>query len=81
MRKIGLIFLSLFIFSQAAYGQCAMCKAVAETGSEEISGIGEGLNLGILYLMAFPYLMIGILGYVLYKHYQKNRVATSQDNS
>ena len=43
---------------------CAMCKAVVESGegSGHIFGgeqsIGRGLNMGILYLMAVPYLLL-----------------------
>ncbi|MDQ3100974.1 MAG: hypothetical protein M3R08_06280 [Bacteroidota bacterium] len=42
---------------------CAMCKAVAE--SEQTFGgaqsVGRGLNNGILYLMAVPYLLLFLL--------------------
>ena len=36
--------------------QCAMCKAVVETNLETGDTKGMGLNNGILYLMAFPYI-------------------------
>ena len=36
--------------------QCAMCKAVVESGNESVA---EGLNTGIVYLMIFPYLLVG----------------------
>jgi hypothetical protein len=40
---------------------CAMCKAVAE-GDQQIFGgpqpVGKGLNMGILYLMAVPYVLL-----------------------
>lgn len=43
---------------------CAMCKAVAE-GDQKILGgpqpIGKGLNKGILYLMAAPYILMFLL--------------------
>lgn len=40
---------------------CAMCKAVAQGGNGVFGGeqaIGKGLNRGILYLMAMPYLLL-----------------------
>ncbi len=41
---------------------CSMCKAVVTTGESGVfggeQGIGQGLNAGILYLMAIPYLLI-----------------------
>ena len=47
--------------------QCAMCKAVVETNLESGDTKGLGLNNGILYLMAIPYiaaLVFGILYYI-----------------
>lgn len=46
---------------------CAMCKAVVQSGESggRIFGgeqaIGKGLNSGILYLMAVPYLLLFLL--------------------
>lgn len=41
------------------YSQCAMCKASAESSlKNDPSSMARGLNSGILYLMAAPYLMI-----------------------
>jgi hypothetical protein len=44
-----------------------MCKAVAED-SAEAEGMGRGLNTGILYLMAVPYLLLGVLGLLWYRN-------------
>ncbi len=62
------IVLILFFIVQSSYSQCAMCKAVVETGDMEMA---EGVNNGISYLMVFPYLLIGILGYTLYRYKKK----------
>lgn len=60
MKKIIIL---LFIFSsKIAFGQCAMCKAVVESGDVSQA---EGLNSGILYLMVFPYLLVGVLFYFI----------------
>lgn len=48
--------------------QCAMCKAVAESSQNGGSSIADGLNNGIVYLMFFPYLLMGAVGIALYKH-------------
>ena len=45
--------------------QCAMCRAVLE--SQESTAAAEGINNGIVYLMLFPYLLVGGVGYVVYK--------------
>ena len=52
MKKTVLSLLSL-IFILNASAQCAMCKAVVESGDAEVA---EGLNDGILYLIlpVFP---------------------------
>ncbi len=63
------ILLIVFFIVQSSYSQCAMCKAVVETGDREMA---EGVNNGISYLMVFPYLLIGILGYTLYKYKKKS---------
>lgn len=53
----------------SSYSQCAMCKAVVENGDESMA---EGVNDGIAYLMVFPYLLIGILFFTIYR-YRKNQ--------
>jgi hypothetical protein len=48
--------------------QCAMCRAVLE--SEEGQNMAEGVNNGIIYLMMIPYIIIGGLGFYLYRKYR-----------
>ncbi len=60
------LFSIIFLFSiQMANAQCAMCKAVVESGRPEEA---EGLNSGILYLMIIPYLLVGALFYIIIKY-------------
>jgi hypothetical protein len=47
-----------------------MCKAVVENGDDSIA---EGVNSGITYLMVFPYLLIGILFFTIYRYNKKVR--------
>ncbi len=54
--------------SQMITGQCAMCKAVVESGDAEIA---ESVNSGIIYLMAFPYILVGVGVYFLYRNWKK----------
>ncbi|NCT09787.1 MAG: hypothetical protein GW772_06880 [Flavobacteriia bacterium] len=63
-KKNILFFIFIFI-SKINFSQCAMCKAVVENGD---SPMAEGVNDGITYLMIFPYLLIGILLYSLYRY-------------
>lgn len=62
------IIIPIVLFSVNSYGQCAMCKAVIEGGNESVA---EGVNNGITYLMVFPYLLIGLLIFFLYRHRKK----------
>lgn len=61
MKRLFLITIVLFLSFDLLYGQCAMCKAVSESGGEDPEGIGSGLNTGILYLMAVPYILLFLL--------------------
>jgi hypothetical protein len=67
-KQFLLVFLLMIFATKTTSSQCAMCKAVVETG--DIS-MAEGVNNGITYLMVFPYLLIGVLLYAIYK-YKKN---------
>jgi len=55
------------IISIPADAQCAMCRAVLE--SEESQSSAEGINNGIVYLMAIPYILIAGIGFVIYKKF------------
>lgn len=52
-------------FIQSLEAQCAMCRAVLE--SEGNNAAAEGINNGIVYLMAVPYILIGVLFYFVFK--------------
>lgn len=69
MKKIA--FIVFFFYLQISNAQCAMCKAVVESGNPSEA---EGLNSGILYLMIFPYLLIGTLLYFIVKNKRKNKL-------
>ncbi|APQ17850.1 hypothetical protein [Maribacter hydrothermalis] len=45
--------------------QCAMCRAVLE--SESSGKAAEGINNGIVYLMAVPYILVAGLFYFIYR--------------
>lgn len=57
-----------FVFCLDAEAQCAMCRAVLE--SEESKSVAEGINDGIVYLMAIPYLLVGAVIFYIYKKYR-----------
>ncbi|MFT4673448.1 MAG: hypothetical protein ACI9R6_000338 [Saprospiraceae bacterium] len=67
--KRGLIFILVLICVLPAEAQCAMCRAVLE--SEESGTTAKGINNGIMYLMVFPYLLVGTVAYLVYRNRQK----------
>ncbi|HKJ06804.1 MAG TPA: hypothetical protein VJ970_05000 [Flavobacteriaceae bacterium] len=69
MKKLS--FLLLFLITEIASAQCAMCKAVVESGNIEEA---EGLNNGIVYLMVIPYLLVSAIIYAIYKYRKKSKL-------
>ena len=61
---VGFLLL-VFLIPAEVDAQCAMCRAVLESGDDQ--EVAKGLNNGIIYLMAVPYVLIGALGYIIYK--------------
>ena len=63
-KKYVMFFLLIFILLinvEEINSQCSMCRAVLE--SEEGQTTAKGINNGILYLMAIPYLLVGFIGW------------------
>ncbi|WP_413511483.1 hypothetical protein [Myroides odoratus] len=66
-----LIVFFLLVTTQSTFAQCAMCRAALET---EDGGVkAEAVNNGIVYLMIFPYLLVGFALYFSYKVYKKKK--------
>ena len=62
MKKFIIILSFLTISSVTALAQCPMCKTAVESGMKDGHTKGRGLNDGILYLLATPYLAIAVVG-------------------
>ncbi|KAB2813771.1 hypothetical protein [Phaeocystidibacter luteus] len=79
MRKkvVFIFFILALLASYNVDAQCAMCKAVAESNSGAGGSVANGLNSGILYLMVFPYLMMGVVAFLWYRHNKKTRTPQS----
>lgn len=67
-KKLILELFFIVLSSKTTFSQCAMCKAVVENGDVSMA---EGVNNGITYLMVFPYLLIGVLFYSIYRYNKK----------
>ena len=66
-KKALMIFASCLLPLASLNAQCAMCRAALET--EEGGVKAEAVNDGIVYLMVIPYLLVGILGFAIYRMY------------
>ncbi|MFH6943820.1 hypothetical protein [Flavobacterium sp. FlaQc-50] len=60
-----------FLFAISANAQCAMCRA-ALSGDSNIKK-AEAVNDGIVYLMVIPYLLVVIIGFLIYKMYKSKK--------
>ncbi len=62
---------------QSLSAQCPMCKIGAESNMKNGGSQGKGLNAGILYMLASPYLLVG--GIALY--WWRNRRRKDEDDA
>lgn len=66
MKKIlFIIVFAVYLIPQTLEAQCAMCRAVLENA--ENNAVAEGVNNGIVYLMAVPYVLVAGLFYFVYR--------------
>lgn len=70
LLKCFYVILSIF-FSLSANAQCAMCRAALAGDSNTKKA--EAVNDGIVYLMVIPYLLVGVIGYMIYRMYQSKK--------
>ena len=84
-KQWGFIFLIVLLvalpeFSEA---QCAMCKAAVESSQGQKNSVAAGINKGILYLMAVPYLLLMFIFrkqiFLLWKKLRGKEVVSSED--
>jgi hypothetical protein len=73
--KLLFSFLCAIIFQTKLNAQCAMCKAVVEANLKEGGNAGAGLNEGILYLMAMPYIAVLLFGIFYYLQKRSKQIS------
>ena len=61
------------VFQTKLNAKCSMCKAVVEANLKEGGSAGAGLNEGILYLMAMPYIIVLLFGLFYYLQQRKKQ--------
>ncbi|MBY0245254.1 MAG: hypothetical protein K2Q03_07360 [Sphingobacteriaceae bacterium] len=76
---LGLAFFILVISkTDTASAQCSMCTINAENSVKNGNTQGKGLNNGVLYLLAIPYVLITGVGFIWYKNYRKKTTVKNQ---
>jgi len=70
----AVLIFSLFLFVPDAAAQCPMCKTALKSSRTQGNRptVGNGINKGILFLLATPYLLVGAAGFAWYR-YRKNQ--------
>lgn len=71
LLAILFIYTLVIINSNTVKAQCAMCSANAEMGVKEGNTQSKGLNTGVLYLLAIPFLLAGGVGVLWYTNFRK----------
>lgn len=68
---LSILFSLAVCFGANVNAQCAMCTKTAQQLGEKPA---QGMNAGILYLMAVPYCIVGFIGYRWWKAHQNNAI-------
>tara|TARA_R100001369_G_scaffold954_1_gene2986 strand:+ start:6752 stop:6985 length:234 start_codon:yes stop_codon:yes gene_type:complete len=71
--KLILAVFFLMLVPSLADAQCAMCRAVLESEGSEATA--QGINDGIVYLMIFPYVLIGGIAFFIYRSFKNKDTA------
>lgn len=69
MKKIILTFVLLAIAacSVELFAQCPMCRMSLESNLENGGTAGKTINMGILYMLVVPYILVFSIGYMWIK--------------
>ncbi len=71
----------LLVTVLSAAAQCPMCKMSAESNLKDGGTAALGLNAGILYMLAMPYILVAAIGFWWYKNrYRKQVVDQSPED-
>ncbi len=74
-KKGGIILvtvMAVLLLAIDVQAQCPMCRMSAESNLSNGGTAGQGLNTGILYMLALPYLIVATMGYLWWRNRRKN---------
>lgn len=75
-KKNYFLLFTCFLFLEAS-AQCAMCRASLQ--NEANKAAAEGVNDGIVYLMAIPYILVAGVFYAVWRLKQKKKEQVSSE--
>lgn len=75
INRLLFVLVLFLVASPSALGQCAMCRASLESSGNVVKA--EAVNDGIVYLMVFPYILVAVVGYVVYSMFRRKKVKTT----
>lgn len=79
MKKLKII-IAIFVLvlsfasTRTVQAQCAMCAANVESSHNAGGTKADGLNKGILVLLAAPYLAAAVVGYIWFKRFKRKNI-------
>lgn len=71
MKQKVIFFLLALFFAVKTNAQCAMCRAVLESGDDQSAA--AGINDGIMFLMAVPYILVAVIGFFVYRTFNNSK--------
>ena len=81
-RALFILFFSLVFMAvenNFSSAQCSLCKSSAESSLKEGNTQAKGLNMGIMYLLVMPYLLVGGIGYYWYMNQKKYKTQSDEE--
>jgi heme/copper-type cytochrome/quinol oxidase subunit 2 len=70
----NIILIFLLLLSIDIFSQCATCKTALESDlNNSENSVAKGINNGILYLMAIPYILLITTVFIIYKFRRANK--------
>lgn len=77
MKKVlATLFLSLFTFANIWAQGCVVCT---NTAAQQGANSANGLNYGIVYLVAIPFTFAGVIAYIIYRANKNNNLADKEN--
>ena len=70
-KNVLFLLIAFCLLPIASNAQCAMCRAALESEGNTVKA--EAVNDGIVYLMAIPYILVGIAGIFVYRMFSKKK--------